>query len=293
MLDYITHLVLAHQQLGKFKDILHREIHTIIYDYPRRNYSLPEEDWCEFMLSLQKRIDSLISGFEYRGYSFIAYLNRTLSWQVKSYWCTRKKKQNREWIMERESALRYEEVQEEPRELYSLKEKVLQLVRIKGDTPTRRRVLRLRLLILLLKNIQFLEEQEFLDCAGDLRFDPREASLWRVSLMNSIQERMGRRNLLVERRNHLYHKITYCEKMKKDIYNDYERALLDERIGRFRRRHCRINEEIRRMSLVPSNREISTLLNIPKGSVDSGLFYLKEMMIQLGCESEDLPDCAG
>ncbi len=293
MLDYITHLVLAHQHHGKYRDILHREIHSLIYDYPRRNYCLPEEEWCEFMLSLQTRIDSLISGFEFRGYSFVAYLNRTLSWQVKSYWGSRKNRLNREWIMERESALGYEEIQEEPRELCSLKQKVLQLVLLKGDTPNRRRVLRLRLLILLLKNIQFLEEQEFLDCAADLRFDPREASLWRVTLLNCIQERMGRRNLLIERRNHLYHKITYYQKKRMELFCEYERALLDERIARFRKRHGRINEELSRVCLVPSNREISSLLNIPKGSVDSGLFYLKEMMMQISRDAEEPADLSG
>ncbi len=277
MLDYITHLVLAHQRNGQHKRYLHREISLYIYEYPRKNRTLPEEEWSHFLLSLQNRIDLIIQGFEYRGYSFFTYMNNTLCWHVKSFCTFRKKVLYKDWIMERESALNFDSpcISEQGISLSGVISQILEARDVPGNN---RRSLELRLLMLILKNIHFLDEQEYLECAEYLGYPKDLALNWKTVLTGSLADKLERRGMLIERRNHCYHRITYLEREKADIFDELRRELLNEKIRKFRSRKERINNEISRICLCPANRLIAEVLQVPKGSVDSGLFYLRELI---------------
>ena len=288
MLDFLTHLVLAHQRLGLYRNRLRREINLHIYEYPGKSFSLPEEEWGDFFLSIEKRIDALISGFEYRGFSFLTYLNRTLHWQMYSYRRNSRKGQYHDWILERESILNFQDETVSCAEGLCLKDKILCLSSGIGLTDRRRGVLRSRLFILLLKNIIFLDEQEFLECGELLGYSRAEGARIRIFLMARVQQRMDKRNLLVERRNNCYHKVTYYEKKLKEDNENSQDSFLCERIDKFRKRKKRINDQIIRIILLPTNREISLALGAPKGSIDSGLFYLRVYLETLS-ENRDNP----
>lgn len=274
MFDQLTHLVMVYQRLGLHSDLLQKEINLYIYRYPARGYELPEEEWGDFFLSIQQRVESLVTGFEYRGFSFRTYLNRTLQWHLKTYRRGVKKQSYNDWILERESVLAYPECRDSFIIEYQLKDKILYVLKNCRLTDKRRAVLKTRIFFLLLKNILFIKEPDFLDCAEVLDYPRIKAMESRNQLLTLLQERISRREIMIERRNNCYHKETYCGKQLK-FSNALEKKDLQDDMKHYNGKKQRINEQIHSINILPTNREISLVLDIPKGSVDSGLYYLK------------------
>ncbi|OQY31634.1 MAG: hypothetical protein B6241_13475 [Spirochaetaceae bacterium 4572_59] len=276
MLDQLTHLVLVYQRLGQHSDILQKEINLYIYRYPARGYELPEEEWVDFFLSIQQRVGSLVTGFEYRGFSFRTYLNRTLQWHLKTYRRGVKKKLYNDWVLERESVLAYPECCDCFSNEYELRDKILYVLKCCKLTAKRRTVLKTRLFFLLLKNILFIREPELLDCAEILAYPRMEAMKYRNQLLCLLQDRIFRRDLMIQRRNSCYHKETYCGKQMGEYTNTGQKKELQDVLTHYNGKKQKINDQIHCIHILPTNREISMVLNIPKGSVDSGLYYLKK-----------------
>ncbi len=276
MLDQLTHLVLVYQCKGIYRDILEEEINLHIYRFPGNGYELPEEDWGDFFLSIQQRTDALINGFEYRGFSFYTYLNKTLQWHLKSFRSGLKRKQYDQWMLEKESILNFPDIFESPVEQNSLKERILYLVDTLGFSEKRRAVLTSRLFILILKNLLLMKESDYLECALALGYSVSDAMDIRILLLTYLEPRLKRREHFIIRRNKYYHKISCLEKQLKDHIDSELRDKLRERCLQLKMRKEKVNEHIRRINVLPTNSEISRVLKVPKGSVDSGLYYLRE-----------------
>jgi len=278
MLDPLTHLVLVYQICGGLREKLIQAVSLYIYLYPGFGHELSEEEWGEFYLSFQQRVESLIDSFEFRGYSFRTYLNRTLYWHLRTFRRCRKKERYQEWVKERESVLVYSISREEGSPSTDLVEKLNCLLVSGGLNNRRKQALKLRLLFLIMKNVEYIREQEFLDGVVFLGRPAEEAVRLRIGLQNSLEERQKRRSHLMEKRNSCYYYVTYYERTLKDLIDPEKRRELDSLIGVYRKRLNKLSGQIRRIPLYPTNWDISRELEIPKGSVDSGLYYLKEYL---------------
>ncbi|HEY9053262.1 MAG TPA: hypothetical protein VIO60_00440 [Rectinemataceae bacterium] len=79
-----------------------------------------------------------------------------------------------------------------------------------------------------------------------------------------------------QRKNSLWVKICLLDSRLTDpTLSQEEHRLLEERRQRYRRLYFSIQERINKRKLLVSNRDIASMLGVPKGSVDSGLYYLK------------------
>ena len=161
---------------------------------------------------------------------------------------------------------------------YDLSDKLFFIIRNAALPEKRSRVLQTRLFILMLKNIIFLEEGEFLECASVLGVPCPFASCCRIRLLDMIRERCCRQDSLVQRRNNCYHRATYCEKQLSEYADSGRIIVLRENARHYSMKKSRINDQIRRINILPTNREIARVLDLPKGSVDSGLYYLKDFL---------------
>ena len=285
MLDQLTHLVLVYQCRGIYKDILVKEINLHIYHFPGNGYELPEEDWGDFFLSIQQRTDALIDGFEYRGFSFYTYLNKTLQWHLKSFRSSLKRKQYDQWMLEKESIQNFRDSTEYNIIQNPLKDRIIYLLNTSGLTEKRRAVLTSRLFILILKNLMFIKETDYLECALALGFSVSDAMDIRIRLLSFLEPRLKRRDHLIIRRNKYYHKISCLEKQQKDHMDSVLRFKMGECCRQLKMRKEKINDHIRRINVLPTNSEISRVLKLPKGSVDSGLYYLREHLEVYGSKA--------
>jgi hypothetical protein len=103
----LTSKVLKYQSLNKEKDkqkvkiikkleaeIIH-ESYLIIYRYPVSIKLIPEEDASDFLLKIVNRIPRIISEFYYANISFESYLHKIVFWQASTYLQRKNNKERR------------------------------------------------------------------------------------------------------------------------------------------------------------------------------------------------------
>lgn len=282
MLDYMTHQVLVYQSsLGSGREeslrlSLMRDLTLHIYSYPGRRHSLHEEDWSDFLLGFYGRIHDLLVNYRYQGPSFWGYLNKVLEWQLLSYYRQAARFRQAEWVCERESIIEYERSPVEQE--YCLSQKMNHILSHPGLTPFRSSALRQRLLLLVLKNIVFIPEDEFASVFPLLGPDREEASEMRERLLSLMKRKFERKKRLETKRCENYSRLTLAEIRQSEETDVASVLRLDEKIILYKRRLKRLDRQLSRIPLYPSNEELSDLLGLPKGSVDSGLFYLKSYL---------------
>ncbi|QEN08422.1 hypothetical protein EXM22_10655 [Oceanispirochaeta crateris] len=295
MVDFLTHQVLVYQATVNDKDMeffhraLYDELNMYIYSFPGYKKSLNEEDWSDFLLGFMGRMHGVLMNFNYRGLSFICYLNKVLSWYLRSFYRQNQKGLDDDWVYVRESIIEYEynrRCECIPRK-YCLLDKMVSIIESSGMTPYRKEALRQRLLLFVLKNISFVEEDDFLTAFPFLGPSAEEALFFRKFLQECLRKKYERKELLSRKRNENYFRLNLTERKKASIADPHLIPGLEKRCNLYRRRLKKLDEQLLSIPLVPSNENIAFLLHLPKGSVDSGLFYLRSYLKDL----EESRDC--
>jgi len=80
------------------------------------------------------------------------------------------------------------------------------------------------------------------------------------------------------RRNTAFAAIRLLETELKDEVDPGKRADAEEALVRMRKRMHSAMQRMSRVGLSPTNLEISKVLGVPKGTVDSGLYWLKRKL---------------
>lgn len=282
MLDYMTHQVLVYQscQGNEMENILKKllmdELSLYVYAYPGRRHSLNEEDWSDFLLGFHDKMQDILINFHFQGPSFWGYLNKVLEWQLLSFYRQTTRFRQVEWVCERESKIEYEWVSEKKE--CCLHMKIRHLLDYAGLTAFRVDALKQRLLILVLKNIVFFSEEDYLSVFPLLGPSTDKGATYRDQLLSVMRPKFERKERLELKRCENYSKLTLTEKKcSEEIYPGNKRALTDKMIL-YRNRMRTLDRQIKRIPMYPSNEEISNIIDVPKGSVDSGLFYLRNYL---------------
>ncbi|MDC7234439.1 MAG: hypothetical protein PQJ58_14495 [Spirochaetales bacterium] len=288
MLDYMTHQVLVYQTSSGstdgeiLKQSLMEELTLHIYSYPGKRHCLGEEEWSEFLLGFHGKLHDILLNFRYRGPSFWGYLNKVLEWQLLSFFRDSVRSRQNQWVCERESILEYS--REEESQCTCLSHKIICLLESAQLTDYRTDALRSRLLLLVLKNVAFIPEKEYSSLFPLLGPTLREGEEYRDFLLEKMKRKYERKRTLESKRCENYCKLTLTEKKRSEETDAELICYLDEKAHLYRKRLKSLDRQIRSIPLFPSNEDISGVVNQPKGSVDSGLFYLRNFL-----ESFDKP----
>ena len=272
MMDFLTHQVLVYQctaAMGDWKKdhrVLMDELNLHVYSFPGCKKSLSEEECGEFLLSFTGRLHGIIMNFEYRGLSFLCYLNKVLSWQLRTYYRVDQKERPEEWIQEKESIIDYDAESGSCGSEFCLLEKMIYIVDSSRMTPLRTVSLKQRLLLMVLKNISSLGEDEFLMAFPYLGLPRSRAQELRKKLLLTLEKKKKRREQLTLKRNENYFRLNLHEKKKQACADPQQSVYLENRIRLYRRRLLRLDEQIKAITLVPSNGDMACLLQIPKVS---------------------------
>jgi hypothetical protein len=112
-----------------------------------------------------------------------------------------------------------------------------------------------------------------------------------LSLAASLRELRSRREARQEmfrgRRNRCYAAVRLLETELRSETDAEKLDSLQERLRRIRRRMSVAMEHLSRVALSPTNLEIGKVLGVPKGTVDSGLFWLKKKLAA-ACDPDHL-----
>ncbi len=282
-MDDLTRRVVRYQISGTDFAMVYAQITTIVYRFPQRNSRCTEDDCGDFLLFFQARINTVVKRFCYRGISFEAYLLANLKWQLRTYLrrrdhsCERVRVALRpllwtDTVLREDTGLTLH--QAAPPFAAPLAAQKPRIRNPRSETDRR------RLLIIVLKACLYVREAELPLIALALSCDTQWLRECWLRLRLRLICRRSRSEELVTRRNRLYvtvygihHQLSECsdEENHSRLYRELQ--LLQQRLARVR---CQLS----RVPHAPTNLEISEVTGIPKGTVDSSLYYAKRKLRQ-------------
>jgi hypothetical protein len=250
-----------------------------IYNYPLGKRQASEDDCGEFYLFFYPRLIRTLERFQDRGKPFEWYFNSVLHWHYKVY-CARKRKEQTRWAVARN--VLFWELPEPgsgtllPNPEVCSGQKVIPLDRFGGS---RESTCRKRILLLALKNARQLDDSavSWISQLTGVKEEHLIAMIER--LRANLYKREIRLHKLYRRQNKIFTKIFL---LQRDLLWEVDpeiKASLALSLCELRRTLRSVQGKIRRVRLHPSNREIAELLQIPKGTIDTSLYWLRRQLL--------------
>jgi hypothetical protein len=286
----LNQLVLEYQQSGEGLSRILREIAPRIYSYPLSKPGFGEDDCGEYYLFVYPRLLRTLRRFQDRGKPFEWYLNSVLCWQLKEYRCHRYR------CEEGWGAAAHPGFWERAGLPPGGNRGCPAPDPVPGPAPTapdlaawlprvcRGRLSRAagrRLLFWALKDPRRLApaDLEMLAGASGVPAGALEAAVQEIErALLAKEERLHR---LYLRRNRSY---ALCLRLQRRLARELDPERRAEGLLRLERARSDLHTALARLSavrLAASNREIALALSIPKGTVDSSLYWLRLRLAEL------------
>ena len=276
-MENLTERVLQYQRTRQgLRDIVD-EIAPRVYQFPRRTMGWDEDACGEFYVFIHPRLIRLLDRFRDQGKPFESYLWAVLSWQLRNFARDRNRGERR-W----QASLRLD-----PGEAPNTGEQTAP-----GDGPAaeargacaaiaarvRSGADRRNFLFLALKCSRLIDSENAPALAGVAGVSTERLMALATTLRGLRGRRESRHEMFRGRRNAAYAAIRLLEEGLPDEVDPAKRAHTEEVLARWRRRMSLAMERMSRVGLAPTNLEISRVLGVPKGTVDSGLYWLKRKL---------------
>ena len=290
-LTSLTQAVLRHQCTGTGGDDLVRRIALEIYTYPRRRLGWEEDDCSDFFSYFYPKLPALIRRFTYQGKPFEAYLCTTLKWQLKTFAARKHLNAVKSRVVSEEGFGGVETLYSAPVEAESLEiaesspvypEKIRRVFHIEPDGVIRNEVWRKRILFLTMKGAFDLDAPTVDRVAGLTGYERNWLAGCAQELVARMATRHDRLHALCARRNHAYFRIYYLHERLSSPNSPANRDNLLRILSNERKRLSRAIDDINRVPRTPTHHDIAEVLEVPKGSVDSALYYLRNQLRKHG-----------
>jgi RNA polymerase sigma factor (sigma-70 family) len=268
-MESLTEKVLQYQRTRRGLRDLVDELAPRVYQFPRRKMGWDEDACGDFYLFVHPRLIRLLDRFRDQGKPFESYLCAVLNWQLRNFARDRRRGQTN-WNV----SLRLEDQGEEnvqPAAPPHISPAIAATVRSEAD--------RRNFLFLVLKCCRTLDP----DAAKALAPLTGVSTARLLALAATLHGMRTSRELRLEtfrfRRNKAFALIRVLETELMSCQDEAERThVLQGRLARAKRRMHSAMKRMARVGLAPTNREIGAVLGVPKGTVDSGLYWLKRKL---------------
>ncbi|HUI69283.1 MAG TPA: hypothetical protein VL354_02105 [Spirochaetia bacterium] len=276
-MESLTEKVLHYQRTRSgFADLMN-ELARQVYLYPRRRMGWDEDACGEFYLFFHPRLVRLLDRFRDQGKPFESYLCSVLGWQLRNF-ARERKRGERSWNV----ALRIEPGRvvgsSEDRDQEKGFDAVLNASNAEIAAVIRTPTDRKNLLFLVLKCSRNLDPQRTQVLAGLAGVSAKYLESLVAELCQSRAPREARLETFRCRRNGAFSLARLLETELVTEIDENRRAELFRRLQKARKRMRGAAERMARVGLAPTNREIARILGMPKGTVDSGLYWLKKKL---------------
>ena len=282
--ENLTGMLNSYKKGFLVKNELVEAVSLYVYKFPSRNYNWNEDECSDFYIYFYPKILRMIDKFELNSIPFEVYLKKTLKMQIKTFAARRTEETAESRILRHKEFWPGEySVQnmhccenigdyETPSAGMLISEK---LCALKNSGIIKSRSHKKRILMLGLKHINTLEEKDVSEIIELSGCD----SLWfkssKQKLTESILMRVERRQKLIERKNRFFCRLYYLHEKYAAETADTEKDRISGEICKVKNRIETLAERIKKISSHPTHRDIADVMKIPKGSVDSGLYYLR------------------
>jgi DNA-directed RNA polymerase specialized sigma24 family protein len=305
-MENLTQKVLSYQQTRQGLEGILQDLAPRIYRYPRRKMGWDEDACGDFYLFFQPRLVRLLTRFRDQGKPFESYLGSVMCWQLKNFARERRRSEKAWGVSLRledggglpeEGEPRQGEPPESPWEAASgpgpigapapgpdggetscgcagfpdpSDERILSVL----ESPSDRR----NLLLLALKCIRMLPPERYPALAALTGMSEQRLGFLVEDLRAGMEPRERRLESFRGRRNRAFAQSLLLEADLAGETDSERRRDLSSRLARARRRMAAAIDRMSRVMPGPTNREIAAALGLPKGTVDSGLYWLKRKL---------------
>ena len=263
----LTTRILRYQKTGEGKEDLDRDIALLAYRYVQNNRSLTEDEAGDFFCDCYPKLMGLIDNFSYCGRPFEAYLYISLRWYILHYRKTVMKNRLSHSVFSLSSF--WEVNQYEPD--YSSGQSTGRSSEMLPLSRTARK----RFIYLALRESEYLTHAMVEDIVELSHIDRR----WFLNCVMALKDKLERRRARLTAAQHYHNRCFYqyhvLQLRVQQCADDQSRKDLTVQMINMKEKLRRSSEKIKRLHVHPTNREISEVLNIPKGTIDSGIYYLR------------------
>ncbi len=263
----LTSRVLNCQKTGKGKAELEREIALASYTYIQNNRTLSADEAGDFFCYCYPKLSGLIDNFTYKGRPFEAYLYISLRWHLLHYKRRIHKQKLSRTIFSISSF--WEAAQYQPDYCTEQPE----------ESDTGRSLLsatsRKRLVYLALRESEYLTHAMVEEIVAITGIDRRWFLNCVMALKAGLESRRSRLEAARRYRNRYFYHYHVLQLQLRQSTDPEKRRILESELVRTRKKLDRSTARVQHLHVHPTNREISEVLKVPKGTIDSGIYYLR------------------
>jgi hypothetical protein len=294
----LNELVLAYRSSGEGRDLIMEKVAALVYEAHQKYGFDDEDDAANALLKYRRRILKLIDRFEDRGLPFDAYLATSLRYLARTVRRERRRIFERESVCERAAFLEMERIDTDPamalqfetadqtRELrYSGNEEYGRSAshrrpRARGGViprcPAEAAAFSSRLVFLAVKCAWEIDEEGVARVSAAAGVGREWLAAAVEQARRSLEPERSRVERLVKRRNASWTRQRLLEARMAIETDRYCMARLSSAMGRESARYAKVKEELGALRPIVPNSVVARILGIPKGTVDSGLYYLRK-----------------
>lgn len=265
---HLTARVMKYQSEDFDQKGIEHDVAVLAYRYIRHSRHLDEDEAGDFFSLYYPRIMALIKNFRYQGRPFEAYLYVSLRWNIIRYRRSIIEK-NMEHQLYRLASF-WELHQAEPP--YS----VFPVWKSREGSVPLTKTERKRILYLSLRESEYLNNAMIEEIVSYLQIDRRWFMNCVTALKAKTSLRRQRLDSLRRYRNQDFYRSHLLQMKLERCFDPAAQEELRKKIFELEGRLKKVNEKIRKAHLHPTNHEISEVLKVPKGTIDSGIFYLRK-----------------
>jgi len=270
--------VLQYKQTNENLENLVHELAIHVYSLLKDKFKLDDEERSEFFCEFYPKLPSLINRFKYNSTPFEGYLTSSIRWDIKYFRSKKSKLRGIEKAKYTEPfyLLRAEEdftiVHNEDLQISDKARPPLRLSkrgRIFTD-PIKQRILYIYLLEA--ENTDDNLKNAIIKATG---YKKKWLDNCTDKLRAKTDKRILRIKLLRNRRNSTFFNLHLLQEKLNFSDNKNEKKELIIKIERLRNIISKVNNQISKAPSRPTHQDLADVLGIPRGSIDSGIYYLK------------------
>ena len=262
-------------QMYAMNNLSRRNLEVKIFQYLLDNYkrfrlfNKNKDRWNEFISWLYPRLGKAIDRYTELGSSFDTYIIGLVHNAAREYRCRESEHYMAEYICWKAMA-----------EDMLIQEKEPEYSEGHNDISLPKDIYPRQILFLLLKSYYFVTD-EFAERVS--RTIGMEFTVVKAMIDELRNKRSRKEAEILSLRERVHSQHYRCLKFQKRLEGiqagtEYH-TKMKERWERARRRFCAMRKRLRGMSVSPSNRLIAEVMGIPQGTIDSGLFSIKNRLL--------------
>jgi|GEM_PF-4042748 len=278
--------ILEYQKTGKELSYIIHKVLSFIFSYIQNRFRMTDDQKNEFILYFYPIMRQAIKNYRDIGSSFEAYICTHVRFQIKSFFKHYSNQKKKELLFTSKQFLKL--TQEDKSLLVSsfdvfTSPKPSQLAFLKKNIQQKRTIrmesLRRRILFLVLKNLPCFSETLIDEIANNFGYNKEKLLFIQKQMQERLERRSKRIKFLEQKRNSLLFTLFYLQRQMNHCAEKEMYSSLEKKIARKKQNIRNISRTLSRIPRNISNKDIAYLLNISKGTVDSGIFMLRKQLI--------------